>query len=130
TRSLDESAGRGYSFVRGVTSPRKGHSAAEPLSESLLLQLGERPIRLAEREAHAAQDRLRLRELHLVVLDDLDAVSERIEAVHPPALHDFDAGALERTPRFLLVVDDEPEVSFRVGRVRASLHQRDELVAD
>ena len=72
----------------------------------------------------------RLRELDLVVLDDLDAVAVGVEEVETPAREDLGAGRGERAPRRLLVVDDEPEVPGAVRRLRAALHQRQELVAD
>jgi len=42
----------------------------------------------------------------------------------------LDARLLEHAPGRLLVVDDEAEVARPVGRLRATVHERDELVAD
>jgi catechol 2,3-dioxygenase-like lactoylglutathione lyase family enzyme len=57
-------------------------------------------------------------------------VAPRIDEVEAAAGQDLGAGVLERTPRRLLVVDDEPEVAVPVGRLRPSLRQGDELVTD
>src|SRR6516164_9564307 len=99
------------------------------LGEVLRAQLGERRVRLGKLEAHPAEDALGLRELHLVVLDDLDEVAPRIEEVEATAGTDLDAGSLERAARRLLVVNDESKVPHTVGAVGSTLHQREELVA-
>jgi hypothetical protein len=93
--------------------------------ETLGPQLGEGPLRFAELEAHAVEHALGLRELDLVVLHDLDAVSARVAEVEPRAREDLDSGFLERTPRVLLVVDDEPVM--RLLGARSALEQGDEL---
>ncbi len=49
--------------------------------EAVCPQLGERPLGLAELETHGLQHSFCLREHDLVVLHDLDAVSERVEEV-------------------------------------------------
>src|SRR3954469_20527839 len=91
-------------------------------------QLRERRLRLLRRQAHRREDVSWLGELHLVVLDDLDAVARRIAEVEPTTRQDVDARGLERGARGLLVLDDEPEVRFLLAR--AALEQREELVAD
>ena len=73
--------------------------------------------------------RVRLRELHLVVLHDLDAVAPRIVEVEASAARYVDARLEQRAARLLLVVDDEAEVPRAVRLLRAALHQRNELVA-
>src|SRR3954463_9212796 len=79
--------------------------------EVLGSQLVERRFGLSELEAHPREHAIRLRELNLVVLHDLDVVAARIAEVEPRAQH-LDTGLLERIPDRLLVVDDEPEVRF------------------
>src|SRR5438552_16399420 len=64
--------------AHGGLDPRVHAVGGRLVSEALLLELGERGLALAELEPHPAQDVLGLRELDLVVLDDLDAVPEGI----------------------------------------------------
>ena len=78
--------------------------------ESFLAQLRERRARLAELEAHPAQHLGRLRELHLVVLDDFDPVAVRVEEVEPAPGEDLGARRLDRAACLLLVVDDEADM--------------------
>jgi hypothetical protein len=66
---------------------------------------------------------------HLVVLHDLDEVAPRVAKFEPPNGRDLGTRLLERAPRRLLVVDDESELTVRVGLLRAALRERDELVA-
>ena len=99
-------------------------------SEALGSKLGEGRFALAELEPHPPQDPLGLRELHLVVLDDLDEVAPGVEEVEPAARADLHAGGFESAPRRLLVVDHEPEMAGAVRTTRAALHEREELVAD
>src|SRR4051795_1568144 len=98
--------------------------------EALLAQLRQRLLGLAEsREPHPAEHRLRLRELDLVVLHDLDVVAPRVDEAQAARRDDLGAGALERLPHLRLVVDDEPEVAIVVARLPPSCAQREELIA-
>src|SRR5207247_727534 len=97
------------------------------LREALLLELRERLRGLAELEPHSAQDSVALRELHLVVLDDLHGIAPGIMEVQSPTGADLDAGRLERLPRRFLVLDDEPEVAGTIWRPGPTLHEREEL---
>src|SRR5438046_3560478 len=108
-----------------------GASADDRLEglDPLRAQLGERALGLAQGEAHAAQDVLRLRELDLVVLHDLDMVAPGISEVEAAAGEDLRARGLERAPGRLAVVDDEAEVAGAVGWLRPSGGEGDELVA-
>ncbi len=56
-------------------------------------------------------------------------VAPRVAEVEVAARRHLDAGLLESSARGLLVVDDEAEVAVRVGQLRPSLGERDELVA-
>ena len=87
--------------------------------DPFVAQLGERPLRLSELEAHAAQHLRCLRELHLVVLHDLHVVAPGIEEVEPSARQDLGARGFERPAGRLLVVDDEAEMA-RARRPAAS----------
>src|SRR6266545_2856181 len=106
------------------------HGTLAAVDEAFLAQLGPRLFRLAELEAHAAQHFVRFRELHLVALHDLHVVAPRIAEIEASTGEDRDAGSLERTSRRLLVVDHETEMARAVRRLRATFHQRDELIAD
>src|SRR5437763_9206631 len=101
----------------------EGRGAGGPpllIREVLGSQLVERRFGLPELEAHPREHAIRLRELDLVVLHDLDAVAARIAEVEARPKH-LDTGLLERIPDRLLVVDDEPEVRF--FRPRAAFEQ-------
>src|SRR5215469_17410247 len=97
------------------------------VGESLGAQLLERLLGLAELEAHSVEDSIRLRELDLVVLHDLNAIAARVANVEEAARKDVHAGFLERTARHRLVIHDESEVRF--FRAGTSLEQGQELVA-
>src|SRR5205807_7256651 len=86
-------------------------------------------LRLLEAvEAHCAQDVLRLRELDFAEVDDLDLVAPRVVEIETASVHRH-AQLLQPLAHRCLVVDDEAEVAGLIGRLRASLRQRDELVA-
>ena len=70
---------------------------------------------------------VRLRELHIAIVDDLDEVAPRIDEV---VAADLDARLPCKVERAILVVDDEAEVAMPVRRLRAPARERDELVAD
>ncbi len=78
---------------------------------------------------HAAQHVRRLRELDVVVADDLDAVAPGVAEVEEAARQRLDARLDQRVAHGLLVVDDEAEMTAVVGGLLAALLQRDELVA-
>jgi len=104
-------------------------SAGAPLvGEVLGPQLGERLRRLPELEIHTGENPVGLRELDLVVLHDLDDVPTRIAEVEAAARQDVHSGLLERVPRRLLVVHDQPEM--RLLRPGTSFEQGEELVAE
>src|SRR5438874_1420494 len=92
-------------------------------------QLGLRLVALLEVEAHAAQDRRRLRELHVAVVDRLHVVAPRVAEVERGRMRHLHPGRLELRAQRVLVVDDEAEVPVGVGRLRASAREREELVA-
>ncbi len=107
-----------------------GLQAAGPaLGETLRAQFLERGRRLLELEPHALQHGPGLRELHVRVLHDLDAVAPGIAEVEAAAAEQLDACLLGQLADALPVVDDEPEVARRVGRLRAALVEHEELVA-
>src|SRR6476646_8981693 len=81
-------------------------------------------------QAHAAQNVRRLRELNVVVADDLDAVAPRIAEVEERPRQCFDARLGQCLANGLLVVDDEPKVATVVRGLSASLLQRQKLVAE
>ena len=56
-------------------------------------------------------------------------VAPRIEEVQAAAGKDAGAGLLQRVPRGVEIVDDEPDVPVRVGLLGAAGRERDELVA-
>src|SRR4029450_183977 len=109
----------------GSAAPRAPRSR-----QPFLTELCERAVGLRELEAHAAQHLGGLREVDVRVVDDLDVVAPGVAEVKPATREDFGAGCLERLARRLLVVDDEPEVPVRVRRLRSSLREGDELIAD
>src|SRR5437763_10129071 len=96
------------------------------IREVLGSQLVECRFGLSELEAHPREHAIRLRELDLVVLHDLDAVAARIAEVEAGPKQ-LDTGLLESLPDRPLVVDDEPEVRF--VRPRAAFEQGEELVS-
>ena len=98
----------------------------ELVGEALGAQLVEGLLRLPELEAHTGEDAIRLRELDLVVLHDLNSVPARIANVEEASRKHLHARFREPATRRLLVVDDEPEVRF-LG-ARAALEQGEELV--
>ena len=75
------------------------------------------------------QDRRRLRELDVAVVDDLHLIAPRVEEVEATARTDLDARSFERFARRFLVIDDQTEVTVPVRRLRSALRERDELVA-
>src|SRR5581483_9408404 len=80
-------------------------------------------------EAHRTEDRGRLGELDVAVVDDLDVVAPRIVEVERAARADAHAGFGERLARSFLVVDYQAEVPGLIRRLGAPGGQRDELVA-
>jgi nitroreductase len=70
----------------------------------------------------------RLREFDLRVLDHLDEVAPGVAEVVSTA-EELDSRLSQRLERGLSVLDDEPEVPLVVGRLRAALGEREELVA-
>src|SRR6266540_261556 len=94
--------------------PRRNRSTGEALST----QLFDGALRLLEAvEAHAAQDLLRLRELDVAVVDDLDLISPRVEEIEPAPGRDRDTELAQTLAHGLLVVDDEAEVTLAVKRL-------------
>src|SRR5262252_3743524 len=81
------------------------------------------------REPHPAQHMRRLGELDVVVTDDLDAIAPEIEEIEKRTAQRLDARGRERAPHRVFVVDDQSEMTAAVGRLRAALLQREELVA-
>src|ERR1700720_988162 len=65
---------------------------------------------LVELEAHAAHDVRGLRELDIVVLDDLDAVAPRVEKIEEWALDHLGAGRLGAFLDARAVVDDKADM--------------------
>src|SRR4051794_38177518 len=71
---------------------RNSHSARfDPLRP----QLGEGAVALPDLEAHRLQHGRRLRELHLVVLHDLNEIAPGIAEVEPPTGQDLGISRLE-----------------------------------
>src|SRR5512132_4459406 len=81
------------------------------------------------RQPHAAQHVRRLRELDIVVPDDLDAVAPRIEKIEKRTRQRFDAGVCQRVADGVLVIDHTPKMTAVVSGLRTALLQREELVA-
>ena len=69
---------------------------ADLVGEPFLAELVERRLGLAELQLHAPAAPVGLRELDLVVLDDLDTVAGRVAEVEAMAGQDLDAVLLER----------------------------------
>src|SRR5512144_2827968 len=82
------------------------------------------------RQPHAAQHVRRLRELDIVVPDDLDAVAPRIEKIEKRTRQRFDAGIGQRfADGGLLVIDHKSKMAAVVGGLSTALLERKELVA-
>ena len=81
------------------------------------------------RKAHAAQYVRCLRELDVVVADDLDAIAPRVVEIEERPGQHLDAGLCQCAANGLLVVDHQAEVAAIVGRLALSLLKREELVA-
>src|SRR5690349_12163210 len=81
------------------------------------------------RKPHAAQDVRRLRELNVVVADDLDAISPRIVKVEERTRLRLDASIGKRLANCIFVIDHQPKVAPVVARLFAAGLQRKELVA-
>ena len=83
---------------------------------------------LAERlEAHALEDLRRLRELDVLVGDDLEVVAPWVANPVPADVGSRFSGGLESA---VSVIDDQPEVTVVVGFLPSTLGERDELIPD
>ena len=80
-------------------------------------------------QTHAAQDMRRLRELDVVIADDLDAVAPRVEEVQEAARQDLDACCCQRLAHSLLVIDHKPEVTPVVTGLFAAFLKGKKLIA-
>src|SRR5215468_6181747 len=110
---------------------QKSAKSASLRRHALFGQLLDRVLVLREvGEAHAAQHVGGLGELDVVVADDLDAVAPGIAEIEEAPGQRLDAGLGQRLADRFLVVDHQPEMTAVVGRLRAALLQRDELVAE
>src|SRR5436190_6401472 len=124
---MEDGRGRNGQFRGGMSRVGGAAGLGEPLARELILRGG----RLLEPVVtHTAQDRGRLGELDLVVLDDLEPIAPGIEEVEPAAGEDLHAGLLQRRADGGLVVDHQPEVPVLVRRLGTVGRERDELVAE
>src|SRR3954468_4156254 len=106
-------------------------TAAGSIGEALVAQLVPRSLGLAEfAEAHPAQHLVALRELDLVVLNDLYAIAPRVAKVESAARQHRHPRLPERAPHGLAIVHDKPEVPLVVRALPAPLGERDELVPE
>src|SRR5262245_10751594 len=97
------------------------------IREILRPQLLERVLGLLDApQAHALEDPVGLRELHLAVIDELPAVAPRVAEV--VRADDLDAARAQAAHGLLDVVDDKPDVAPVVGDVRHAAGEGDELV--
>lgn len=79
-------------------------------------------------QPHAAQHMRCLRELDVVVADDLDAVAPRVEEIEEAARQHAHSRLCERLTRRLLVIDHDTEMPPVVTGLLAAFLQGDELV--
>ena len=79
-------------------------------------------------EAHPADHRGCLGELDVPVVDYLNLIAPGIEEVEAPAREDRDLLPFQGGAGRGLVVDDEAEVPGLIGRLAASLAEREELI--
>src|SRR3954453_979495 len=124
---------------RGCAPSRSGPGArASPRGRSTPLKspvgdLGLRGVGLLHAvDAELAAHPVGALELDVAVANDLEAVAPRVaevEALPAPAAEQLQALALDRGPRGVDVVDDEPEVALLVGRLASPFGDGDELVA-
>src|SRR5829696_5669392 len=118
---------------RRVPRPRRRKAGITPdqipaIPSVWSAQLLARLLGLAEPvEAHALEDLRRLRELDVLVGDDLDVVAPGVANPIPADVGSRFPGGPERPVPF---VDDQPEVAMVVGRLLATFGERDELIAD
>src|SRR5262245_27027652 len=81
------------------------------------------------REAHAAQHVRRLRELDVVIPDDLDAVAPGIAEIKEAPGQHLDPGLRQRLAHRLFVIDDQAEMPAVIGGLPTAFLQGEELIA-
>ena len=81
------------------------------------------------RQPHAAQHVRRLRELDVVVADDLHAVAPRVEEIEKLTGQGVHARVRQRLADRVLVIDHESKMTAVVGGLGAALLKREELIA-
>ena len=111
-----------YSRVNLRNSSIGRHSFVSQLLDGLrgLYEIG---------QAHAAENMRRLRELDVVVADNLDAVAPRVEEVQKSPRQDLDPGFGQRRAHGFLVIDHEPKVTPVVTGLLAAFLKGKKLVA-
>src|SRR5436853_4155772 len=81
------------------------------------------------RKAHPTEHPGRLCELQVVIFDDLNSISPRIEKVQKTAFENRGSGRLGELAYPAAIIDDQAEVATIVALLPAPLHERDELIA-
>lgn len=95
------------------------------------MEFGNRLFALAEGlEPHPTQDRRRLGELDVPVIDNLDVIAPRVAEVKRPARLNGDAVFSQTFADALLVVDHQAEMPRSVRGLSTTRGQGDELIAD
>jgi hypothetical protein len=98
--------------------------------EALSSKFGSRLLALAESlELHPAEDRRRLGELNVSVIDNLDVIAPRVAEIKRASGLHTDVLFSQAFADGLLVVDHKPEVPRVVRWLRATGGEGDELVA-
>ena len=80
-------------------------------------------------KTHTAQNIGRLRELNILIINNLDGIAPRIAEVKKRSFNLFDSGRLRSASSSFLIIDNETEMTAVVGGLLASLLQGYELVA-
>jgi len=81
------------------------------------------------RKAHATQDVGGLRELDVLIADDLDAIAPRGAKIQEGAIKRSDTSRFQRIAGCLLVIDNQAEMSTIVRGLRTALLKRNKLIA-
>src|SRR5205814_4316744 len=81
------------------------------------------------RESHAAQHVRRLGELNILVADDLDAVTPRVEKIEKRSREGLDSRVGQCFAGRFLVIDHKSKVTPIVGGLHAALLERNKLVS-
>jgi hypothetical protein len=98
------------------------------VGEALRAQLVQGPLRLLHPvDPHPGENPVRLRELDVAVVDNLEMITPGIAKI--VVADHLGTGLPCGRERSRSVVDDEPDVALGVGRLRTPFGQREELIA-